>query len=104
MHRREERARLAWQLIERQMADGPPKGSAWGVRNTPIAYEVIGEPADCRGVVVLLMGLGMNGRMWGPAVRRARARGYAVVTVDARGGGRSSVPWRPWSTATMADD
>lgn len=54
--------------------------------------------------VLLVMGLGANGRMWGPAVRRLRGAGYEVVVVDNRGCGRSSTPWLPWTTRTMAND
>ena len=54
--------------------------------------------------VVLLMGLGMNGRIWSHAVEGLGRRGHPIVVVDNRGCGRSSAPWRPWSTATMADD
>jgi 3-oxoadipate enol-lactonase len=54
--------------------------------------------------VLLLMGLGANGRLWGPAVRRLRGAGYEAIVVDNRGCGRSSTPWRPWTTRTMAAD
>jgi pimeloyl-ACP methyl ester carboxylesterase len=54
--------------------------------------------------VLLLMGLGANGRLWAPAVRRYIAAGHHVVTLDNRGSGRSSTPWRPWTTRTMAMD
>jgi 3-oxoadipate enol-lactonase len=54
--------------------------------------------------VLLLMGLGANGRLWAPAVRRLLASGYEVIVVDNRGCGRSSTPWRPWTTRTMAAD
>jgi 3-oxoadipate enol-lactonase len=50
------------------------------------------------------MGLGANGRLWAPAVRRSLAAGYDVITFDNRGCGRSSTPWRPWTTRTMARD
>lgn len=54
--------------------------------------------------VLLVMGLGANGRLWAPAVRRLRAGGHHVIAVDNRGCGRSSTPWRPWTTRTMAAD
>jgi 3-oxoadipate enol-lactonase len=54
--------------------------------------------------VLLLMGLGANRRLWAPAVRRLLASGYDVIAVDNRGCGRSSTPWRPWTTRTMAGD
>jgi pimeloyl-ACP methyl ester carboxylesterase len=50
------------------------------------------------------MGLGANGRLWAPAVRRYLASGYEVIVVDNRGCGRSNTPWRPWTTRTMAAD
>jgi non-heme chloroperoxidase len=54
--------------------------------------------------VLLVMGLGANGRLWAPAVRRYLASGYDVIAVDNRGCGRSDTPWRPWTTRTMAAD
>jgi 3-oxoadipate enol-lactonase len=53
---------------------------------------------------LLVMGLGANGRLWAPAVRRLLDAGHDVITVDNRGCGRSSTPWRPWTTRTMAGD
>ena len=53
---------------------------------------------------LLVMGLGANGRLWAPAVRHLRAAGYEVIVVDNRGCGRSSTPWRPWTTRRMARD
>jgi 3-oxoadipate enol-lactonase len=50
------------------------------------------------------MGLGANGRLWAPAVRRLLGSGHEVIVVDNRGCGRSSTPWRPWTTRTMARD
>src|SRR5436190_5510485 len=81
---------------------------------TRIYYEVF-TPAGDSGLrrrpqsqharaVLLVMGLGANGRLWAPAVRRLLAAGYYVITVDNRGCGRSSTPWRPWTTRTMASD
>ena len=54
--------------------------------------------------VLLVMGLGANGRLWAPAVRRLLGSGHDVIVVDNRGCGRSSTPWRPWTTRTMAAD
>jgi pimeloyl-ACP methyl ester carboxylesterase len=54
--------------------------------------------------VLMVMGLGANGRLWAPAVRRTLAAGYPVITFDNRGCGRSSTPWHPWTTRTMAGD
>jgi 3-oxoadipate enol-lactonase len=53
---------------------------------------------------LLVMGAGANGRLWGPAVRRLLDSGYEAIVVDNRGCGRSSTPWRPWTTRTMASD
>ena len=54
--------------------------------------------------VLMVMGLGANGRLWAPAVRRTLAAGHPVITFDNRGCGRSTTPWRPWTTRTMASD
>src|SRR3954451_2191012 len=54
--------------------------------------------------VLLVRGLGANGRLWAPAVRRLLASGYEVIVIDNRGCGRSSTPWWPWTTRTMARD
>ena len=54
--------------------------------------------------VLLVMGLGANGRLWAPGIRRLLASGYEVIAFDNRGCGRSSTPWRPWTTRTMAGD
>jgi len=54
--------------------------------------------------VLSVMGLGANGRLWAPATRRLLAAGYEVIAFDNRGCGRSSTPWRPWTTRTMARD
>src|SRR5437016_5964076 len=55
-------------------------------------------PSERARPVLLLMGLGANGRPWAPAVRRYLAGGYEVITCDNRGCGRSSTPCRPWTT------
>jgi 3-oxoadipate enol-lactonase len=54
--------------------------------------------------VVLLMGVGMNGRIWAGAVREITRAGFEVLVIDNRGCGRSAAPLRPWTTATMAAD
>jgi 3-oxoadipate enol-lactonase len=71
---------------------------------TRIYFESFSPEGDSRWPVLLVMGLGANGRLWGPAVRRLLAAGYEVIVVDNRGCGRSSTPWRPWTTRTMARD
>lgn len=65
------------------------------------------SPEEERGgaaPVLLLMGLGANGRLWAPAVKRLLASGHDVIAVDNRGCGRSSTPLLPWTTRTMAAD
>jgi 3-oxoadipate enol-lactonase len=52
----------------------------------------------------MVMGFAANGRLWAPAVRRTIAAGYEVITFDNRGCGRSSTPWHPYTTRTMARD
>jgi 3-oxoadipate enol-lactonase len=81
---------------------------------TRIYYETFSPQGDLAGCgdsqskgaspVLLLMGVGANGRLWAPAVRRLLASGHDVIAVDNRGCGRSSTPWRPWTTRTMAGD
>jgi 3-oxoadipate enol-lactonase len=73
---------------------------------TRIYFERFSPPGGCNGAppVLLVMGLGANGRLWAPAVRRYLDSGYDVIAVDNRGCGRSSTPWRPWNTRTMAAD
>src|SRR3954447_20660358 len=73
---------------------------------TPIFFERFSPTTGPNGAppVLLVMGLGANGRLWAPAIRRYLASGYDVITVDNRGCGRSGTPWRPWTTRTMATD
>jgi len=81
---------------------------------TPIYFELFSPEADSAWrrrpkpggatPVLLVMGLGANGRLWAPVVRRLLAAGYEVIVVDNRGCGRSSTPWHPWTTRTMASD
>lgn len=63
------------------------------------------EPADrSRSVVLLLMGLGANARLWAPVITPLLLAGHRVVAMDNRGCGRTGVPWQPWTTRTMAAD
>src|SRR3954451_18490708 len=73
---------------------------------TRIYFEQFSPPGGSNGAppVLLVMGLGANGRLWAPAIRRYLGSGYDVIAVDNRGCGRSSTPWRPWTTRTMATD
>ncbi|MEQ4207234.1 alpha/beta hydrolase [Actinopolymorpha sp. B9G3] len=70
----------------------------------PLYYECFEPASRPRAAVLLLMGLGANARIWAPVVAPLRAAGHTVVAMDNRGCGRSGVPWRPWSTRTMAAD
>jgi pimeloyl-ACP methyl ester carboxylesterase len=70
----------------------------------PADVHLDGERPHDRRPVLLVMGLGANGRLWAPAVRRYLAAGYPVITLDNRGCGRSSTPLRPWTTRTIAAD
>jgi 3-oxoadipate enol-lactonase len=63
-----------------------------------------GGSAKRAAPALLLQGLGANGRLWAPAVKRLLASGYDVIAVDNRDCGRSSTQWRPWTTRTMAAD
>lgn len=71
---------------------------------TPERDSALDPPPRRAFPAVLVMGLGANGRLWAPAVRRLLAGGYDVIAVDNRGCGRSSTPWCPWTTRTMAAD
>jgi 3-oxoadipate enol-lactonase len=62
------------------------------------------RPSSDLRAALLIMGLGANGRLWAPAVRRLLGAGYYVITVDNRGCGWSSTPMRPFTTQTMAAD
>jgi 3-oxoadipate enol-lactonase len=69
---------------------------------TRLFYERFGSRSS--RTVLLVMGLGANGRIWRPVVDRLVSRDYDVLTFDNRGCGRSGVPLRPWTTRTMASD
>jgi pimeloyl-ACP methyl ester carboxylesterase len=75
---------------------------ATGGDGTRLFYERFGR--DGGRTVLLIMGLGANGRIWRPVVDRLVERDYDVLTFDNRGCGRSGVPLRPWTTRTMAAD
>ncbi|MCA9573870.1 MAG: alpha/beta hydrolase [Polyangiales bacterium] len=66
-----------------------------------IAYDVHG---DVGSNVLLIMGLGMRGEVWGPQVAALRAQ-HQVVTYDHRGlGGSESSPTPLWTMKDMARD
>ena len=62
-----------------------------------------GSGGDSR-TILLVMGLGANGRGWAPMVRRLLGAGFDLVAFDNRGCGRSTTPLRPWTTSLMAED
>lgn len=70
---------------------------------TKIWFEIDGGAPD-GPAVLLLMGLGFRGELWGETRDRLVAEGYRTVTVDNRGMGRSDVPPRPFTTGVMAAD
>jgi enoyl-CoA hydratase/carnithine racemase/pimeloyl-ACP methyl ester carboxylesterase len=62
-----------------------------------------GAGAD-RPVIVALPVMGTSGQLYANAVQPGVEAGYAVVTIDHRGSGRSGRSQGPWSTAIGADD
>lgn len=54
--------------------------------------------------VLLIMGLGLRGQVWGETRERLLEGGFGVVTFDNRGVGGSGSRARPWGTKTMARD
>lgn len=68
-----------------------------GVR---IAYHTRGEGTP----IVLLMGLGLPGVIWGELVDALAERNFFVVIPDNRGTGDSDAPMPPYSMKTMAAD
>jgi pimeloyl-ACP methyl ester carboxylesterase len=62
-----------------------------------------GSAGDAR-TILLVMGLGMNGRAWSGMARRLLDAGYDVLALDNRGCGHSTAGMRPWTTSTMAED
>jgi pimeloyl-ACP methyl ester carboxylesterase len=72
---------------------------------TRLFYECFAPTGTSKPLpVVLIAGWATNGRLWRPAVEGGTTAGYEVVTTDSRGTGRSGLPRRPWSTATLATD
>jgi 3-oxoadipate enol-lactonase len=63
-----------------------------------------GRRSNAAPPLLLVMGLGANGRLWAPGIRRLVAAGHDLIAFDNRGCGRSNTPWRPWTTRTMARD
>jgi 3-oxoadipate enol-lactonase len=72
---------------------------------TRLFYEHLHPEDRPNAATALLVGpLGLSSRLYGFANAFALDAGYAVLTFDNRGCGRSEVPRRPWSVATMARD
>jgi pimeloyl-ACP methyl ester carboxylesterase len=70
---------------------------------TRLFYEVAGDRLTARAVL-LVMGLGLRGELWGETRDALAAAGYRVLTMDNRGVGDSRVASLGLTTATMADD
>lgn len=60
--------------------------------------------ADDARTLLLIMGLGANGRAWSAMARRLVAAGWDVLALDNRGCGNSTTRLLPWTTSTMAED
>lgn len=70
---------------------------------TRLYYEHHPGPAGASDVL-LVMGLGLRGEIWGETRELLLERGFGVVTLDNRGVGASDAPRRPYGTRTMAAD
>ena len=70
---------------------------------TRLYYEVAANRLTAR-TVLLVMGLGLRGELWGEMRDALAAAGYRVVTMDNRGVGNSRAAGLSLTTATMADD
>lgn len=67
---------------------------------TPIHYWQLGDTGP---KVLLLMGFGMRGSLWGPQINGLRD-GHQLAWMDNRGIGKSACPTRTWTMADMARD
>lgn len=54
--------------------------------------------------LIFLNHLSTNRLMWRPVMAAAAREGWTSLAVDARGCGRSDVPWGVWTTADLAAD
>ncbi len=70
---------------------------------TRLYYQVAGGGPDA-AAVLLVMGLGLRGEIWGETRDALAGAGYRTVTMDNRGVGRSEVTTGGFTTATMAQD
>jgi pimeloyl-ACP methyl ester carboxylesterase len=68
-----------------------------------IAYELRGTLRRRRPWLVLIQGMGLDRRGWGPVLRRLR-RHFRLVLVDNRGSGQSNRPGGSFGVADMAAD
>jgi pimeloyl-ACP methyl ester carboxylesterase len=68
-----------------------------------IAYELCGTMHWRRPWLVLIQGMGMDRRGWGPVLSRLR-RHFRLVLVDNRGVGHSDLPAGSFTVADMAAD
>jgi 3-oxoadipate enol-lactonase len=62
-------------------------------------YEVRGAGAP----LVLVAGLGADGASWSGVIARLPKQ-YQIITIDNRGAGRSGIPEKPYTVASMAED
>ena len=69
-----------------------------------LAADLWGCQEAGRPVFVLVHGLASNARLWDGVAEALVERGYAAVTVDQRGHGRSSKPDDPYDVPTVAAD
>lgn len=65
----------------------------------PLYYEVRGAGTP----LVLIAGLGADGASWSGVATRL-PKSYQTITIDNRGAGRSKIPEKPYTVATMAED
>ena len=70
---------------------------------TRLYYEIAGDRSTSRAVL-LVMGLGLRGELWGETRDALAGAGYRILTMDNRGVGDSRVARISLTTATMADD
>lgn len=70
---------------------------------TRLYFEETGGDADAP-VVLLVMGAGLRGAIWGETRDVLAGAGYRTVTMDNRGVGESEMARGKYTTVTMADD
>jgi pimeloyl-ACP methyl ester carboxylesterase len=85
----------------------PAMPFAEGPRQHRVHYREFGTRAPDRPTVVLIQGLGLDGRFWFDQPRMLAEdpeQPWHVLVPDNRGVGQSDMPTRPWTMADMADD